>query len=272
MSEALIDLVAGRRVVALTGAGCSTESGIPDYRGPETRHRPRQPIQGPAFARDAAVRQRYWARAMFGWERFSRARPNKAHVALARLEASGAVSGVVTQNVDRLHQAAGSRRVVELHGALAEVRCLSCNAVEARADVQERLRAANPDLWSRPDAAVAPDGDADLVADALVGFQIVDCERCGGPLKPNVVFFGDNVKRSVVDDAFSLVDEAEVLLVVGTSLHVFSGYRFLVHASKRAMPIAVVNLGEVRGGHLATLRVDGLAGDVLDAVARVLAG
>ena len=266
----LLALLDGRRAVALTGAGCSTESGIPDYRGPGTRRRAASPIRGPELDRDEAVQRRYWARAMVGWERFSRARPNPAHAALAELERDGALVGIVTQNVDRLHHAAGSRRVVELHGALAEVRCLACGVIEARGSVQTRLRAANPEL-SKDLAELAPDGDADLPAEALATFRLVGCVRCDGPIKPAVVFFGENVARDVVDRAFALVDEADVLLVLGTSLAVYSGYRFVLHAQKRGMPIAYVNLGEARGEELAAVRVDGRLGEVLPALARALA-
>ena len=266
---ALAALLLGRRIVALTGAGCSTESGIPDYRGPETRHQRRDPIQGPTFVKDEATRRRYWARAMIGWERFSRARPNAAHQALATLEAEGRLAGIVTQNVDRLHRAAGSRRVIELHGALADVRCLSCPARTSREAVQRRLVEANPELAARSFTS-APDGDAEVTEDAWRAFRVVDCEACGGALRPDVVFFGENVPRPVVDAAFALLDEADALLVVGTSLQVFSGYRFVVHASKRAVPIAMVNLGEARGQALAAVFVDGRAGEILPPLADAL--
>lgn len=265
----LVELLAGRTAVALTGAGCSTESGIPDYRGPETIKKPRNPIRGPAFVKDEALRRRYWARALVGWERFSRAAPNPAHLALAQLEGAGLLRGIVTQNVDRLHHAAGSRRVVELHGALAEVRCLDCGVLEDRDSVQARLHAANPDALSGG-VAIAPDGDADLPEQALERFRVVPCLHCGGVMKPNVVFFGDNVPRPTVDAAFSLVDEADVLLVLGTSLQVFSGYRFVLHAAKKGTPMAFVNLGDARGQEHATVRVEARVGRVLPLVASAL--
>jgi NAD+-dependent protein deacetylase sirtuin 4 len=266
----LVDLLAGRRLAALTGAGCSTESGIPDYRGPETARRARNPIQGREFHRSPDVRRRYWARAVVGYDRFAGARPNPAHHALARLEQDGALTGLVTQNVDGLHQAAGSRRVVELHGALAQVGCLDCGAVEPRDALQERLLAHNPG-WLDLAADAAPDGDADLPVEHVDRFVVAPCLRCGGALKPRVVFFGENVPRPVVDEAFAIVDAAEALLVVGSSLAVFSGYRFVRRAAERRIPIALVNLGEARGEDLCAVRVEARAGEVLPRLAQALA-
>jgi NAD+-dependent protein deacetylase sirtuin 4 len=266
----LADRLRGRRVVALTGAGVSTESGIPDYRSPEALARVRRPIHGPDFVRSAALRQRYWARAMVGWERFGRALPGAAHLAIARLEASGLVTSVITQNVDRLHHAAGSRRVVELHGALADVVCLACGAFEKRDAVQGRMREANG-RWLDDAARLAPDGDAELGDDAVAAFVPPECLECRGPLKPRVVFFGDNVPRAVVDEAFGMLEEAEALLVAGTSLAVFSGYRFLQRAVERAIPIAIVNRGPVRGEEHAVLKIDASTGAVLEALALRLA-
>lgn len=260
--DQLARLLSGRRVVALTGAGCSTESGIPDYRGPETARRARDPVRFAAFIGDTAARRRYWARAVIGWRRFSAAAPNPAHGALAALEDDGVLVGVITQNVDRLHQRAGSRRVIELHGALAEVRCLGCGDLTDRAALQARLEALNPG-WADRVAEIAPDGDAELPADAVSDFRFADCERCGGALKPNVVFFGENVPRPIVDDAWSLVHAADAMIVVGSSLAVFSGYRFVRGAAERGLPIGVVNLGETRADPLATVRIDARAGDVL---------
>ncbi|MGK4004664.1 NAD-dependent protein deacetylase [Sorangium sp. So ce1036] len=265
----LVALVRGRRLVALTGAGCSTESGIPDYRGPETRRRARNPIQGREFSRSAEIRQRYWARAVLGWERFSRAEPNPAHRALARLEQGGLLDGLITQNVDGLHHAAGSRRVIELHGTLSEVGCLACGAVEPRAAVQARLLARNPG-WLRLAADLAPDGDADLPAEHVARFHAPPCLRCDGPLKPRVVFFGENVPRPVVDAAFALVDAADALLVVGSSLAVYSGYRFVLRAAERGIPVAMINLGSARGEELSALKIDAMAGHVLPRLAEAL--
>jgi len=267
----LIDLARGRRLVALTGAGVSTESGIPDYRSPEALERPRNPIHGPDFIRSASVRRRYWARAFVGWPRFRLARPGAAHLALAGIEQSGALAGIVTQNVDRLHRVAGSRDVIELHGALAEVVCLQCGAVEDRDAVQERLHAKNRALAALA-AQIAPDGDADLPLELVDDFEMVACASCGGVLKPRVVFFGEGVARSVVDAAYALVESAELLVVVGSSLAVFSGYRFLVRAAERKIPIAIVNRGPVRGEERATLKVEASTGETLAALERSLCG
>jgi NAD-dependent deacetylase sirtuin 4 len=259
---AMASLLAGRRVVALTGAGCSTESGIPDYRG---RGRPpRSPIQHDAFLRRPEVRQRYWARATLGWQRFRLAEPNAAHRALAALEEAGAVAGVITQNVDGLHQRAGSRRVIELHGALARVRCLACGVTESRDEVHRRLIEVNAG-WLDRAAELAPDGDAELTE--VAAFRVVACAGCGGTLKPDVVFFGGTVAPPVVADAFQLLDEGEALLVVGSSLAVYSGFRFERRASDRSLPIAVVNLGPTRADDLAHARLQAAAGDALAALA-----
>ena len=263
-------MLRGRRVVVLTGAGCSTESGIPDYRGPETRRRARNPIQYRAFVTDPAARTRYWARSAVGWQRVAQARPNAGHYALARMEAAGLVHGLITQNVDGLHYAAGSRRVVELHGALAHVRCLGCGAAELRAGLQRRLLALNPGWTARPPAEIAPDGDAELDPPWEQTFRVPACLRCGGVLKPDVVFFGENVPRPVVDDAWTLLGEGDALLVAGSSLAVYSGYRFVRGAAKEGKPVAIVNLGPTRGDADAALRVDGRTGDVLPALAEAL--
>jgi NAD-dependent SIR2 family protein deacetylase len=269
--DRLVDLVADKRLVALTGAGCSTESGIPDYRGAGRPERPRTPIQHDAFMRRPEVRQRYWARATVGWARFSRAQPNAAHHALAALERGGLLAGVITQNVDRLHQEAGSRRVVELHGALADVLCLDCGASEPRAELQDRLIAVNPG-WLDRAGAMAPDGDADLPAGEVASFEVVGCRVCGGTLKPDVVFFGGSVPEQTLADAWSLFDEGAVLLVVGSSLTVYSGFRFARRAAERGVPIAVVNQGPTRADDLAHALVGERAGEVLPRLARRLLG
>jgi NAD-dependent deacetylase sirtuin 4 len=263
----LLQCLRDRRVTALTGAGVSTESGIPDYRSPEARQR--RPIHGPEFVRSAPLRRRYWARAMIGWERFRRAQAGAAHLAIARLEANGVIARVITQNVDRLHHAAGSRNVIELHGALAEVVCLDCGALEDRNDVQARMLGANRQ-WIGCAASVAPDGDADIPDDAIDLFVVPACLDCRGPLKPRVVFFGENVPRPVVDEAFATVDEADALLVAGTSLAVFSGYRFLRRAVERRIPIAIVNRGPVRGEEHAAVKIEASTGVVLEELARHL--
>jgi len=267
----LCELARGKAVLALTGAGLSTESGIPDYRGPEALARPpRRPIHGPEFVRSADVRRRYWARSVLGWERMRLAEPNVGHRALATLERRGAVTRVVTQNVDRLHHKAGSRRVTELHGALADVACLACGALEDREALQRRLLALNPG-WTSLDVPTAPDGDAELPPGRVEAFAVAACSTCGGVLKPRVVFFGDNVPRPVVDEAFAAVDAADLLLVVGSSLAVFSGYRFLRRAVERGIPVAIVNRGPVRGEEHAVLKVEASTGATLDALATTLA-
>jgi NAD-dependent SIR2 family protein deacetylase len=266
----LANLLRGRRVLALTGAGCSTESGIPDYRGPETRKRARNPIQHRAFVTSPETRQRYWARSALGWPRFCEARPNAGHLALAELERMGAVHALLTQNVDRLHHQAGSQNVVELHGALFEVRCLGCGAVSPRAELQARLLAENPGLLAAR-AELAPDGDADLSDEAVRGVRVPDCLGCGGVLKPDVVFFGDSVPREKVDHAYALLDASEALLVAGTSLAVFSGYRFVLRAAERGIPVALVNLGESRADAYAAVRVEASTGEVLPELVRALA-
>lgn len=267
-ARALADFLTGRRVVVLSGAGTSTESGIPDYRGPGTLQRARSPMQYREFVASDDGRRRYWARSLVGWPKLAAARPNRGHLALAELETHGVLAGLITQNVDRLHHAAGSRRVVELHGALAEVVCLDCGGLESRGLLQERLLALNPDFARA--AAALPDGDADLDDRHIAGFQIAGCRACAGILKPNVVFFGENVPRAIVDRAWGLLDEAEALLVVGSSLTVFSGFRFVRRAAERALPIAILNQGPTRGDGHATLRLDASIGDVLPQVRLLL--
>lgn len=268
--DELIELLRNKRVVALTGAGCSTESGIPDYRGVDTPPRKRPPIQHREFVDKPEWRRRYWARSMIGWPKISAARPNATHTALAALERAGVVEGTITQNVDGLHQAAGSCEVVELHGALARVRCLTCEAITTRAHIQELLQTANPS-WSRDDGQneAAPDGDAE-VDEAYDAFEVVACSACGGTLMPDVVFFGGSVPRATLDAAWALFDRAEVLLVVGSSLTVFSGYRFVRRAAERNVPVAIVNRGPTRGDPHAVLRIDAVSSATLLAVQRAL--
>lgn len=271
--QPLLELLRGRRTVVLAGAGCSTESGIPDYRGPESIQRARKPIQYQEFVRSEAARARYWARSSVGWIRFSGARPNAGHAALARLEDAGVVRGIITQNVDGLHHAAGSRRVVELHGSLASVRCLGCGAVGPRDDFQHRLTALNGD-WARlvgGQAQQAPDGDAELPDWAVESFRVPACEACGGVVKPHVVFFGENVPAETVAQAWSLFGEAEVLLVAGSSLTVYSGRRFIYRAQQEGVPIGIVNLGPTRADEMAAAKVDAPLGQILPALADALA-
>jgi NAD-dependent deacetylase sirtuin 4 len=258
-------LLRGRRIVALTGAGCSTESGIPDYRS-NGRSGPRNPIQHDAFLRRDDVRRRYWARATLGWARFRTAAPNAAHHALAALEETGLLAGVITQNVDRLHHRAGSRRVVELHGALSDVKCLRCGGAEEREGLQQRLLEANPG-WLQIGAEALPDGDSDLPADLVAGFQLVDCGLCGGELKPDVVFFGGNVPEPTLAAAWELFAAGQVLLVVGSSLTVYSGFRFVRRARELELPIAVINIGPTRADDLVQAKVSAPASEVLPRLA-----
>ena len=265
----------GRRTVALAGAGMSTESDIPDYRGPEGRLRKRAPVQYNDFVRSDEARRRYWARSTVGWGRVKKADPNPAHFGLAGLESAGHVNGVITQNVDGLHHAAGSRRVIELHGNLAQVVCLGCGGHRSRSDMQAELAERN-DEWlaerEADDARIesAPDGDAELVGDPYDDFVVPECARCGGILKPDVVFFGENVPKPRVEDAWTMVDEADVLLILGSSLTVFSGRRFVYGAEKRSMPVAVVNIGPTRADEVALVKVEGQLGQIVPELAERL--
>lgn len=267
--DALIDILQGRRIAILTGAGCSTESGIPDYRGPLTRHKARNPIQYKAFVGEPEARQRYWSRSVIGWQRVARAEPNAAHKAIAQMEDAGLVSGVITQNVDRLHHKAGSRVVVELHGTLSEVGCLSCLNVEGRQDFQSRLRELNPG-WTGEAKELAPDGDAEVDAYLARQFNVPACKLCGGVLKPNVVFFGESVPKLRIQAAWNLYNEADILLVVGSSLAVYSGYRFVLRAAKEDKPIAMINMGSSRGDRHAAVVVRKAVGTVLPELVRAL--
>lgn len=254
----------------LTGAGCSTESGIPDYRGPASLQRARKPIQYQEFIRSEQTRARYWSRSAVGWQRVASAQPNDGHKALARLENRGVVSGLITQNVDGLHHVAGSRRVVELHGSLAQVRCLSCNHSVERAEFQQTLIDLNGALLDElvaPGMESAPDGDAEL--DTFDGFQVPACD-CGGIMKPDVVFFGENVPRERVDEAWRLFSEGDVLLIVGSSLTVFSGRRFVYRAQEQGVPIAIVNIGPTRADDVAAVKVEASVGTVLPMLAEAL--
>jgi len=226
-------------------------------------------MQHQSFVSDAEARRRYWARSVLGWRHFSRARPNPAHQALAELERTGALTGLITQNVDRLHQRAGQRRVIELHGALADVRCLHCGELEERDLLQQRLLALNPG-WTERHVEIAPDGDAELPPEVVRDFRVASCASCDGTLKPDVVFFGGSVPRERVAAAWECLEGASALLVVGSSLAVFSGFRFVRGAVARGIPVALVNLGTSRGDELAALRVELRAGEVLPALAALL--
>jgi NAD-dependent SIR2 family protein deacetylase len=268
----LVALLRERRTAVLTGAGMSTDSGIPDYRGPDSP--PANPMTIGQFTSDAAFRQRYWARNHLGWRHMDDTAPNAGHRALARLEQAGVVCGLITQNVDLLHTKAGSRAVVNLHGSYAEVVCLGCGHGMSRAALADLLEAANPGFTDRAAAlggiAVAPDADA--VVDDTASFRVVDCPRCGGMLKPDIVYFGENVPKDRVAQAFAMVDEADALLVAGSSLTVYSGYRFVRHAAAAGMPIAIVNRGPTRGDALATVKVDAGCSEMLTLLSAALCG
>ena len=251
-----------RRLIVLTGAGCSTDSGIPDYRDADGQWKRAQPVTYQAFMGSEATRRRYWARSLIGWPRFHAARPNAAHRALARLEYLGKAEHLLTQNVDRLHQAAGSGRVIDLHGRLDRVRCMGCGALYPRADFQDDLAGLNPG-WLALDATDAPDGDADLEGADFSAFSVPPCANCGGVLKPDVVFFGESVPRERVETACAHLDAADAMLVVGSSLMVYSGYRFAERAAAAGKPIAAVNLGRTRADALLALKVEAPCQDAL---------
>ena len=267
---AMLHLLRGRRFAVLTGAGVSTDSGIPDYRGPDSP--PRNPMTYQQFIGDESFRRHYWARNHVGWRHVERTSPNEGHRALTRLEQAGLVTGIITQNVDTLHVVAGAENVVDLHGSFDRVVCLDCGHVVSRESLAARLEEANPgfveSIGDVADIEIAPDADA--VIETTAHFRPVACEVCGGTLKPDIVYFGEMVPKARVARAFAMVDEAEVLLVAGSSLTVHSGLRFVKHAAKAGIPVIIVNRGETRGDPLATLTVDAGATQTLEAIARAL--
>lgn len=266
----LAELLAGGDVVVLSGAGLSTESGIPDYRGPSGAARRHTPMTYQTFVGDPLARRRYWARSHLGWRLMAGAAPNAGHHAVAELERRGLLAGVVTQNVDGLHQAAGARSVIELHGSLAHVTCLGCGDRTDRETLDRRLRAANPDFTARYDT-VNPDGDVALPDEVAERFQVVDCRACpGGVLKPDVVFFGETVPAARVQACFELVERARLLLVLGSSLTVMSGRRFVIRAAKHDIPVVIINQGPTRGDEHASLTLDAPLGEVLPDLVRLL--
>ena len=269
-TERLAEMVAEGGVAVLTGAGISTDSGIPDYRGPDgvqTRH---APMTYQMFTRDAVARRRYWARSHLGWRTIARAEPNLGHLAVADLHAGGLLRGVITQNVDGLHQAGGCAEVIELHGNLDRVVCLNCGDGTARDELDRRLRLVNPEFHAQV-IAVNPDGDVDLPDAAVERFRLVGCRACGrGTLKPDVVFFGETVPRPRVDASFALVESARLLLVLGSSLTVMSGRRFVLRAAKLGIPVAIVNRGATRGDPYAALTLDAPLGAVLPDLVRLV--
>jgi len=263
----LVNVLARQRIAVLTGAGMSTDSGIPDYRGPDSP--PSNPMTIGQFISDAAFRQRYWARNHVGWRHMDATLPNAGHRALATLEHAGVVTGVITQNVDLLHTKAGSRTVIDLHGTYARVACLECGHTMTRAALAEQLETLNPGFVERAEKvggiAVAPDADAMVTETA--SFRYADCPRCGGMLKPDIVYFGESVPKERVVQAYSLVDAADALLVAGSSLTVFSGLRFVRHAAAKGKPIAIVNRGPTRGDALAGVKVHGGCSELLTLLA-----
>jgi NAD-dependent SIR2 family protein deacetylase len=263
---AVADLLAAGDVMVLSGAGLSTESGIPDYRGPTGALRNSLPMTYQAFTHDPLARRRYWARSQLGWRTIARAEPNDGHRAVAALQQRGVLSGVVTQNVDGLHQAGGADDVVELHGNLECVACLGCFARTSRDDLDVRLRAANA-TWEAVATAVNPDGDVALDEAAVATFEVVDCLSCGGILKPDVVFFGENVPPAKVAHCYDLVERSHSLLVLGSSLAVMSGLRFVKRAASLGRPVAIVNQGWTRGDEHATWKLHAALGATLTALA-----
>jgi NAD-dependent SIR2 family protein deacetylase len=269
-STAVADLLRGRSWVALTGAGMSTDSGIPDYRGPTSVRA--TPMQYSEFVGSTDAQRRYWARSHLGWRRIGRAHPNPGHRALADLEAAG-LAGVITQNVDGLHLAAGSTRVINLHGDIATVVCLECGDRSARSELQRRLTSANPKL-EQPQvlqhAELRPDGDA--IAKDWQQFRLVGCMQCGGRLKPDVVFFGESVPKSRVEAAYALMQRAEILVVLGSSLTVMSGLRFVRHNAKLQRPVVIINRGSTRGDELASVKIEGGCSETLTELRATLVG
>lgn len=274
----LADMLAGGEVVALTGAGMSTGSGIPDYRGPDRVPRA-NPMTVSQLRSGVEARRRYWARSFIGWPRFASAAPNEAHRLVARLEGAGMIRSTITQNVDGLHQEAGARAVLELHGSLGRVICLTCGETRSRAALQEDLAQANPE-WVRRTAStpgeqvipeVRPDGDAEVTESMIASFRLVGCLVCGSDmLKPDVVMFGENVEPGLLQRCYAECDTARTLLVLGSSLSVFSGYRFAKRARAAGIPVAIVTRGRTRADGEVALQIDGLLDDVLARACSVL--
>jgi NAD-dependent SIR2 family protein deacetylase len=263
---ALVDVVASGGVLVLSGAGLSTESGIPDYRGPTGLVLRATPMTYQTFTGSEAARRRYWARSHLGWRRIARAVPNRGHYAVAGLGRRGLLAGIITQNVDGLHQAAGASEVTELHGSLHRVICLSCGQRTSRADLDRRLEAANPGWSAVPATAINPDGDAVLAAEAAESFQVAGCSACQGVLKPDVVFFGENVPPERAQACYAMVESARALVVLGSSLTVMSGFRYVRHAAKLRRPVVIVNQGSTRGDQYATALLDAPLGATLTAL------
>lgn len=267
MIGGLLELLARYpRLVALTGAGISAASGIPTYRNDRGEWQRSDPIQHRDFVEREESRRRYWARSMAGWGHVASSRPNRAHRALARLETAGHVALLATQNVDRLHQRAGHRNVIDLHGRLDKVKCLDCGDTSSRAELQEVLEGLNP-TWRDRLAEVRPDGDAEVADEVVAAMRVPNCRRCTGTLMPDVVFFGGTVPRPRVEAISQAIASADALLVAGSSLKVFSGFRFCRQAATLGKPLAIINRGQTRADELATLKIEADAGEVLDQLA-----
>ncbi len=269
--NAVADILGTGPFVALTGAGISTASGIPDYRSPDAP--PRTPMTIEQFLGSGDFRRHYWARNHVGWRQMDAAQPNDAHRALTSLQRIGRLTGVITQNVDMLHLKAGTRRVVELHGCYGRVRCLTCGSGTSRHQLAQDLERLNPHFTARlkSQGAIEVAPDADAVVTETADFRMIDCPHCGGILKPDIVYFGENAPRSTVQQAYSLVDESDAVLVAGSSLTVQSGLRFIRHAQRSGKRIVIINRGATRGDDLATLKVDHYCEAVLPALAQLWA-
>ena len=270
VQELLSRIERSARLAVLTGAGCSTASGIPDYRDANGEWKRTPPMRFQDFTASHAARQRYWARSLIGWQQFSSVEPNAAHFALAALEEAGRLCGLITQNVDGLHQRAGSRSVIDLHGRIDLVACLQCQTRISRIDFQRQLGRLNPG-WSALRATPAPDGDALLENADFAAFQIPHCEQCSGILKPDVVFFGEAVPQQRVSDAFQCIADSDLLLVAGSSLMVYSGYRFVRAARERGIAVLIVNLGRTRADAEADLKISADCAEVLPWIAAAVA-
>jgi NAD-dependent SIR2 family protein deacetylase len=257
--DSAAEILRGKKVAVLTGAGLSTDSGIPDYRGKGAPAR--SPMTFNQFLADLDYRKRYWAGSQLGWRRFDAAQPNAGHRALASLELDGRVNGVITQNVDGLHLRAGSQRVVDLHGTMDRVRCLRCGQLYARTDISARLEQLNPWLAKPESVQLGPDGDVEI--ESVEEFELADCSACGGMLKPDIVFFGEFIPREKFIEASALVQKAEALIIAGSSLVVNSGIRLLDHATRRRIPVIILNRGVTKGDTRATLKIDAGASETL---------
>ncbi|XP_076472917.1 NAD-dependent protein lipoamidase sirtuin-4, mitochondrial-like [Babylonia areolata] len=257
-----------KRLFVLTGAGISTESGIPDYRSEGVglyATSKNRPVNYADFLNSSEIRQRYWARNYVGWPRFSSFLPNQAHRILSQWENAGKIHWLVTQNVDALHYKAGSSQVTELHGSAHRVVCLSCHSKVPRIAVQAQIKALNPD-WHAHSSQMAPDGDISLTPEQVQGFKVPECQRCGGILKPEIVFFGDNVPRTTVNFTFDRLGESDAMLVAGSSVEVYSGFRLANRAAESHIPIAILNIGQTRADKLASLKIRSRCGHTLQRV------